>query len=159
MHKLVKKASSVEFTDGPTDHIKVKIGVRVQSGQTATIEATANGLPVEVVAETLPPKPGLRYIAKEMADAFGGSVKEWLGFTMQFDPDYKDKFASDITLKPVESIPSHGFQVLTVVFARYGDDLTKKHYMVATSVIPGPDGRALHVRMRGRKKKSERKSG
>jgi hypothetical protein len=141
VHKLVKKASAVEFANGPAEHMKVKIGIRVQSGQTAEIEATANGLPVEVAPEKLPPKPGLRYIAKEMADAFGGSIKEWLGFTMQFDPDYKDKFASDITLKPVESIPSHGFQVLTVVFAKYGDDLT------------------LHVRLRGRKKGSGRKSG
>jgi hypothetical protein len=157
--KKVKKSSDVDVT-AQKDSFGVKVGIRVERGQEVELSLYAgpNGKVVVPIDDEEPDDNGVMQIAREMAKAFGGDESDWRGFNVTYLKDYGSHFSTKFRLQPIDNIPANGFQILPVILARVETDLTKGHYFVGASIVPGADSRGRAIRLGGRRTRKSAKA-
>ena len=156
--KKVKKSSDVDVT-AQKGAFGVKVGIRVERGQEVELSLYrgSNGKVIPIDDED-PDQNGVMQIAREMAKAFGGDEHDWRGFNVTYLEEYGSHFSTKFQLQPIDSIPKNGFQILPVILARAETDLTKGHYFVGTSIVPGADSRGRAIRLGGRRPRRNAKA-
>jgi hypothetical protein len=143
----VKRDSDVAVTV-PLDNSKpFTIGIMVKNNQAATASLViTNPVGMGVVKESL---NGTE--ATKLKTAFKPlSGHRWVAFTgttlpQPAPPPPATNLQTELTLDSSQ-IDQHGFQLVPIVVHYTADDWTVQHYLVGTSIIPGPEQLAVGMR-------------
>jgi hypothetical protein len=144
-----KRQSDVAVTVPVNGNSTFVIGIQVRTTQRASATLTITNPPaMNPVKQPLNgPEVGKLRTAFPPPPAHG-----WVAFVGTVPPGPANPLSlqTELTVNS-SSIPPHGFQVIPVVARHKADDWTINHYLIGTSIIPGPQQTAVAFRgARGR---------
>lgn len=162
--KKIIKDSDVTVTLPSYDEAKVRLGLRILNNQRVE-DLIIYGVKGNK-RKKVPLLPDLiGEIAGELQNVAPADGHKWVGFIASYNP--KDHgngdFVTTIAVEPF-NIHDNGFQVVAIAFTPVGSNFERHHYGVATSILPGKNGKLISMTARIRSpgpevQKKEQKKG